>query len=214
MQRTSFRGFFRTGLVVSAVAVASVMPGTAASAAVPADVSHGVPMGARTPSARGCAIVYFDLGETLVHTAADSGIRYLPGAAAYLRTLRERHIEVGLITNVPSSWGTTDAERAAALKKEVDGAWKGPVPFAWEDFGDRILTPRTEAERKPAPALWKRAKAAAHGCRLVYEGETAEETYVAASLGYVAYRVGRPFRPAYLPARVIECLTYGSRRRA
>ncbi|OKI00972.1 hypothetical protein A6A06_18995 [Streptomyces sp. CB02923] len=214
MQRTSFRGFFRIRLVLPAAAVASVMLGTAASAAVPADVSHGVPAGARAPAARGCAIVYFDLGETLVHTAADSGISYLPGAAAYLRTLRERHIEVGLITNVPSSWGKTDAERAAALKKEVDGAWKGPVPFAWEDFGDRILTPRTEAERKPAAVLWKRARAAAHGCRLVYEGETAKETYVAASLGYVAYQVGRPFRPAYLPVRVIECLAYGSRRPA
>ncbi|WP_030018722.1 hypothetical protein [Streptomyces monomycini] len=214
MQRTPFRGFFRTGFALPAAVVASVVLGTTASAAVPAAVSHGAPVGTRAPSARGCAIVYFDLGETLVHTAADSGISYLPGAAAYLRALRERHIKVGLITNVPSSWGTTDAERAAALKKEVDGAWKGPAPFAWKDFGDRILTPRTEAERKPAPALWKRAKAAAHGCRLVYEGETAKETYVAASLGYVAYRVGRPFGPAYLPVRVIESLTYGSHRRA
>ncbi|MEU7259218.1 hypothetical protein AB0B21_25895 [Streptomyces rimosus] len=214
MQTTSFRGFFRIGLVASAAAVASAVLGTAASAAVRADVSYGVPAGARTPSARGCAVVYFDLGETLVHTAADSGISYLPGAAAYLRTLRERHIKVGLITNVPSSWGKTDAERAAALKKEVDGAWKGPAPFAWADFGDRILTPRTEAERKPAPVLWKRAQAAAHGCRLVYEGETAKETYVAASLGYVAYQVGRPYRPAYFPARVVEWLAYGSRGRA
>ncbi|MFH8346419.1 hypothetical protein [Streptomyces sp. NPDC018045] len=194
--------------------MASVMLGTAASAAVPADVSHDSPVGARTPSARGCAIVYFDLGETLVHTAEDSSIGYLPGAAAYLRTLRERNIKVGLLTNVPSSWGETDAERAAALKKEVDSAWKGPVPFAWEDFGDRILTPRTEAERKPAPALWKRAKAEAHGCRLVYETENAKETRVAASLGYVAYRTGQPFRPAYLPARVIECLAYGARPHA
>ncbi|MEV5595510.1 hypothetical protein [Streptomyces sp. NPDC052496] len=213
MQRTLFRGFFRVGLALPAAVMASVMVGTAASAAVPVEVSHGVPAGVRTASVRGCATVYFDLGETLVHTAADSSISYLPGAAAYLRALRERHIKVGLITNVPSSWGKTDAERAAALKKEVDGAWKGSVPFAWGDFGDRILTPRTEAERKPAPVLWKRARAAAHGCRLVYEGETAKETYVAASLGYVAYRVGGPFRPAYLPVRVIEGLAYGSSRR-
>ncbi|MFI9024203.1 hypothetical protein [Streptomyces sp. NPDC053560] len=178
---------------------------------MPADAPHDVPVGARTDAARGCAVVYFDLGETLVHTAEDGSTGYLPGAAAYLRELRERHISVGLITNVPSSWGGTDAERAAALKKELDGSWKGSAPFAWKDFGDRIRTPRTEAERKPAPVLWERAKAEANDCRLVYQAETAEETGVAASLGYVAYRIGQPHRPAYLPARVIELLARGPR---
>ncbi|HWM38818.1 MAG TPA: hypothetical protein VNS49_17035 [Streptomyces sp.] len=209
MNRSTSRGLFRVGLALSA-AVASTALGTAASAAVPAAVSQDAPAGTRADTARGCAIVYFDLGETLVHTAEDAGTSYMPGAAAYLRKLRERNIEVGLITNVPSSWGETDAERAAALKKEVDKTWKGSTPFAWEDFGDRILTPRTEAERKPAPALWERAKEDANGCRLVYEAETADETEVAASLGYVAYQVGQPSRPAYLPVRVIEHLAHGS----
>lgn len=94
--------------------------------------------------------MYFDLGETLVHTADDGSITYLPGAASYLRALRERHIAIGLITNVPPSWGATDAERAARLKKEVDAAWKGSAPFAWEDFGDRIFTP---ARRRSANRL-------------------------------------------------------------
>ncbi|MCN9244542.1 hypothetical protein NGF19_27805 [Streptomyces sp. RY43-2] len=191
-------------------AVASVTPGTAASAAVPTDTSHAASTVARTAAARGCAVVYFDLGETLVHTDEDARTGYMPGAAAYLRKLRERHVKVGLITNVPSSWGETDAERAAALKNEVDGAWRGSVPFAWGDFGDRVLTPRTEAERKPATVLWERAKTQAQGCRLVYEAETAEETDVAASLGYVAYQTGRPSRPAYLPTGVIERLAHGS----
>ncbi|MFC0598319.1 hypothetical protein [Streptomyces palmae] len=211
MNRPPFRGFRRTGLAILGAAVASATLGTAASAAVPPDTSRAASAGARTAAVRGCAVVYFDLGETLVHTDEGSRIGYMPGAAAYLRTLRERHIKVGLITNVPPSWGETDAERAATLKKEIDGAWKGSTPFAWEDFGDRILTPRTEAERKPAPALWERAKTQAHGCRLVYEGETAEETDVAASLGYVAYQTGRPSRPAYLPAGMIEWLAHGSR---
>ncbi|WP_052867855.1 hypothetical protein [Streptomyces niger] len=207
----SFRGLVRTGLALLGAVALSTVPGTAASAAVPADVSHDVPSGARAEAARGCAVVYFDLGETLVHTAEDGSTSYLPGAAAYLRELRQRHIKVGLITNVPPSWGATDAERAAALKREVDGAWTGSVPFAWKDFGDRIRTPRTEAERKPAPALWERAKGQANGCRLVYEAETAEETGVAASLGYLAYQTGQPSRPAYLPVRVIEMPAHRSR---
>ncbi|SCK22263.1 hypothetical protein H181DRAFT_01634 [Streptomyces sp. WMMB 714] len=210
MNRPAFRGFFRTGIALLGAAAASAAMTTAASAAVPAEGAHDAAAGIRADAERGCAVVYFDLGETLVHTAEDDSTGYMPGAAAYLRELRERDIEVGLITNVPPSWGETDAERAAALKKEVDSAWKGSAPFAWEDFGDRILTPRTEAERKPAPALWERAKENANGCRLVYEAETAEETEVAASLGYFAYQTGLPSRPAYLPARVIELLAHRS----
>ena len=66
--------------------------------------------------------------------------------------------------------------------------------------------PRTEAERKPAPALWQRAMAASGRCPLVYQAETTEEVDVAASLGYVPYQVGQPHRPAFLPAlRLYAC---------
>lgn len=210
MNRPVSRGFFRTSLVVGA-AVASTALGTAASAApAPVAASHDASAEARTAAEHGCAVVWFDLGETLVHTAEDDSTSYMPGAAAYLRELRERDIEVGLITNVPPSWGETDAERAATLKKEVDGSWKGSAPFAWKDFGDRILTPRTEAESKPAPALWERAKENSDGCRLVYEAETAEETDAAAKLGFLAYQTGQPSRPGFLPVRVIEHLAQDS----
>ncbi|MFG2095620.1 hypothetical protein [Streptomyces sp. NPDC048612] len=155
-----------------------------------------------------CVVVYFDLGETLVHTAEDKSVRYLPGAAEYLRALRARHIPVGLITNVPSSWGSTDAERAAELKKVIDKDWAGGTPFAWSDFGDRIFTPRTESERKPAPALWKRAKKAAGPCRVVYQAETSEEAQMGSSLGYFSYQVDRPGWPAFLPVRMITALSH------
>lgn len=197
----------RTGLALG-TALASAVLCTAASAATPGGARGDAESGpvARTGSERACPVVYFDLGETLVHTAKDGGITYRPGAAAHLRALRERHVRVGLITNVPSSWGTTDAERAARLKQEVGASWKGSAPFAWQDFGDRVLTPRTEAERKPAAVLWQRAKAQSGRCRLVYQGETAEEVKVAASLGYVPYQVGQPHRPAFLPVRLIQLL--------
>ncbi|RAJ58823.1 phosphoglycolate phosphatase-like HAD superfamily hydrolase [Streptomyces sp. Amel2xB2] len=213
MNRPASRSILRTGLAIGAV-LASIPLATAAGAtehpAGPSAKSHEAADGARAADRHGCAVVWFDLGETLVHTAEDESTAYVPGAAAYLRELRERDIEVGLITNVPPSWGDTDAKRAAALKKEVDKTWKGSTPFAWKDFGDRILTPRTEAESKPAPALWERAKKNADGCRLVYQAETAEETDAAAKLGYAAYQVGQPDRPAFLPARVIEHLADGS----
>ncbi|WP_123531563.1 hypothetical protein [Streptomyces sp. 840.1] len=209
MNRSTSRGLVRVSLALAA-AVASTVLVAPASTAVPGTAAEAGRTSAAAPAGteRRCAVVYFDLGETLVHTADDGSTSYLPDASAYLRALRERHIEVGLITNVPSSWGESDAERAARLKKEVDAGWTGSAPFAWDDFGDRILTPRTEAERKPAPVLWERAGAGSDGCRLVYEAETGEETDVAASLGYLAYQVGRPHRPAFLPVRLIELLAH------
>jgi hypothetical protein len=197
VNRSTFKGSVRMSLALG-VALASTVFCPTAGAAAPG-------------RERGCPVAYFDLGETLVHTADDGSTTYQPDAASYLRALRERHIRVGLITNVPPSWGTTDAERAARLKKEVDATWQGSAPFAWKDFGDRILTPRTEAERKPAPALWQRAKADSERCRLVYQAETAEEVNVAASLGYVPYQVARPHQPTYLPVRLIELLGHRPR---
>ncbi|MEU8890877.1 hypothetical protein [Streptomyces sp. NPDC048442] len=191
----------------------AVSPGGTASAVVAGSGAggSGSAVGVRTGSERACPVVYFDLGETLVHTAEDGSIGYRAGAADYLRALRERRIRIGLITNVPPAWGATDAERAARLKKEVDATWRGSAPFAWKDFGDRILTPRTEAERKPAPALWQRAKANSGRCLLVYQAETAEEVEVAASLGHLPYQIGLPHRPAYLPAWLIGLLGNRSR---
>lgn len=203
MNRSASRGLARVSLALVAAAASTVLVASTTAAG-----ATGTPAAARTDTERGCAVVYFDLGETLVHTADDASTSYRPGASAYLRALRERHIKVGLITNVPSSWGRTDSERAARLKKEVGTTWQGATPFAWDDFGDRILTPRTEAERKPALTLWERARADSGGCHLVYEAETAEETDAAASLGYLAYQVGQPSRPDFLPARLIELLTH------
>ncbi|MER5728271.1 hypothetical protein ABT084_07900 [Streptomyces sp. NPDC002138] len=207
MNTSASKGLGRASLALG-VALASTMLCTTVSAAAPASVSGPAGTGslARTVRERACPVVYFDLGETLVHTADDGGITYRSGAAFYLRALRERHIRIGLITNVPPSWGATDAERAARLKKEVDTAWKDAAPFAWQDFDDRIFTPRTEAERKPAPALWQRAKAESGPCRLVFQAETTEEVEVAASQGYVPYQVGQPHRPAFLPVGLVQLL--------
>ncbi|MFE9401573.1 hypothetical protein ACFYNY_07345 [Streptomyces sp. NPDC006530] len=207
MHLSAAKGLRRASLALGAALASTVLCATVSvasplGASGPADPD----LGASARAQRACPVVYFDLGETLVHTADDGTIRYLPGAASYLRALREHHIRIGLITNVPPSWGATDAERAARLKKEVDATWRDSTPFAWGDFGDRILTPRAEAERKPAPALWQRAKAESGRCRLVYEAETAQEVQVAASQGFVPYQIGQPHRPAFLPVGLVELL--------
>ncbi|MER6562727.1 hypothetical protein ABT300_34350 [Streptomyces sp. NPDC001027] len=207
MNGSAYSASTRWGVALGAALVSTVlcMPATAAAPAQAAK-GQGAAATAAAHGGRACPVVYFDLGETLVHTAADGSTAYLPGAASYLRILRERHVRVGLITNVPPSWGTTDAERAARLRTEVDTTWRGRAAFAWADFGDRIRTPRTEAERKPSPVLWQRAKEDSAGCRVVYQAETAQEAAVASSLGFVSYQVGQPHRPAFLPAGLIELL--------
>jgi len=202
MNRTSTRrSIHRTLLALCGVAALGVTALTAPSAG--ATEPHSPTDGAR---AGGCVVVYFDLGETLVHTADDESISYMPEAAEHLRALRDRHIPVGLITNVPPSWGSTDAERAAELKKVIDKDWKDDQPFAWSDFGDRIFTPRTEEESKPAPVLWERAAQSAGHCRVVYQAETPDEVQVGGSLGYVSYQTDRPEWPAFMPVPLIAAL--------
>jgi phosphoglycolate phosphatase-like HAD superfamily hydrolase len=194
----------RTALVAALAAAATL---TALAAPAPPAAAAPSESRATAQQGRGCAVVYFDLGETLIHTEDDGTIRYLPEAARHLRELREAHIEVGLITNVPPEWGETDAERAAKLREIVDADWTGDRPFAWADFEGRILTPRTVEERKPSPVLFDRAGEASGGCHLVYEGETPEELEVARAAGHFTYRVGRAVPwPAYLPVPVVQAI--------
>ncbi|MCX5206380.1 hypothetical protein OG897_33855 [Streptomyces sp. NBC_00237] len=194
----------RIGLALAAALATTALCATASAAQSPDASTENASARTQLP----CPVVYFDLGETLIHTAEDGSTGYQSRAAAYLRSLHERHITVGLITNVPSAWGATDAERAARLRTEVDATWRGSTPFAWKDFGDRVLTPRTEAERKPAATLWQRARAGSGDCRLVFQGENPAEVKVAASLGFVSYQVGQPHRPTFLPAGLIGLLDH------
>jgi hypothetical protein len=183
----------RLVIVLSAATVilGSAGPATAAASAPPVD-----PAGRHRPS---CSVVWFDLGNTLVDTSVPGKMTWMPGALRHLLLLKAVGVPVGLITNVPPEWGATDAERAAATKAYVDSAWAESRPFPWELFGDRILTPRTKAEAKPAPALFERGRDAAAPCRSFYEGETPAEITVAEQTGLTGYLIGQPDHPTYLP---------------
>lgn len=163
---------------------------------LPASVATAAPVVDHRPS---CSVVWFDLGNTLVNTSVPGQMTYMPGALRHLRLLHAIGVPIGLITNVPPEWGATDAERAAATKAYVDKAWAESEPFAWDLFGDRILTPRTTAESKPAPALFERGRDTAAPCRSFYEGETPTEITAADSAGLTGYLTGQPDRPAFLP---------------
>jgi hypothetical protein len=170
-----------------------------AALVVPASVATAAPVPVTGQHRPSCSVVWFDLGNTLVDTRVAGQTTYMPGALRHLRLLRAVGVPVGLITNVPPEWGVTDAERAAATKAFVDSTWAEAEPFPWEWFGDRILTPRTAAEFKPAAALFVRGREAAAPCRSFFEGENPVEITAAQQSGLTAYQIGQPDRPAYLP---------------
>ncbi|RSS64861.1 hypothetical protein EF912_01060 [Streptomyces sp. WAC07061] len=180
--------FIRLATVALTVTILSAPAGPAAAAGPAADQ--------RVPA---CSVVWFDLGDTLIDTSDRDHLTYMPGALRYLRQLHHTGVPVGIITNVPPSWGTTDAERAKATKNYIAASWSEPEPFVWEYFGDRILTPRSTEEYKPAPALFRRGIEKSGGCRAVFEGENPDEVTAASAAGMRGYQIGRTGQPAYLP---------------
>ncbi|MGY0236276.1 hypothetical protein [Longispora urticae] len=182
-----------TVLVAAAALLAPALPAHAAAGPAPLTTR--------------CAVVYFDLGDVLVDSSDPTHFRYEEGALRHLRTLRLLGVPLGLISNIPPSWGADDAARIEALKAYIAATWTEPEPFVWSYFEGRILLPRTDAERKPAPALFTRALGQAGGCSAVYEGDSAAEVTVATSLGFRGYLTGQPDQPFYLPVwRVVTGL--------
>ena len=111
--------------------------------------------------------IWFDLGDVLVGPPSGSEgsegdtLRFLPGAFAYLQALLGSGFAVGIIANIPESWGNPGDydSKLTALKDFVASAWDDPThPFDWSKF-DHILLPLWENERKPADALFQDAQA-------------------------------------------------------
>ena len=64
--------------------------------------------------------VFFDLGNTLVDTTqGEKKYSYLPGALNYLAMLKKSGYKLGLISNIPVSWGSNFDERLFELKGNV-----------------------------------------------------------------------------------------------
>lgn len=145
--------------------------------------------------------VFFDLGDTLIDVKSNKGkeVKYFPGAHEYLTSLKSRGYHVGLITNVPETWGPNRHTKVRVLKKEVAQMWdktKTVEQMVWEDFGDALIfVPPMNINRKPSPYLFKSAinevvlEEGDTKCPIVYQGEDPNEIQVAKSLGMVAHLV-------------------------
>lgn len=61
--------------------------------------------------------VYFDLGDTVVASKDMKNIKYIPGAKAYIEKLHQEGFKVGIISNIPETWGLDYNEKLLSLKK-------------------------------------------------------------------------------------------------
>lgn len=140
-------------------------------------------------------LLYFDLGNSVVDTKTYdfAKIVYMPGAYDYVSQLKAAGFDLGLIVNIPESWGATRDEKLAALKTFVDSRWaKDEKPMLWGAFDLGILIPLHDSERKPAPLLFQEAKSYAdEACRFaIYLGEDKDEVDAAIKVGLKGYQLG------------------------
>jgi FMN phosphatase YigB (HAD superfamily) len=139
--------------------------------------------------------LFFDLGaDTIVDTQTDDfkKVYYMPGAHEYLADLRAKGYHLGLLVNIPASWGDTQEAKLEATQKFIADLWTDKIPLDWDQFDLGVAFPPTDAERKPAPYLFEQAiaRAAARQCDAVYQGALADEIPAADAAGMHGIRLG------------------------
>jgi FMN phosphatase YigB (HAD superfamily) len=157
-------------------------------------------------------VIFFDLGNVLIDTKDPRGFHYVSGAQDYLKAVSSMGYTMGLISNVPESWGPTQDEKLVRLKAYVAATWLEPTPFPWQSFSF-IFLPPTDLLRKPNPYLFNLALQSAGPCAPFYEGEDAGEIAVAKQVGFQAFLVSQQIgtQPVqYAPLNQLGC--HGARK--
>ncbi|MBC7691760.1 MAG: hypothetical protein H7222_08315 [Methylotenera sp.] len=165
--------------------------------------------------------IFFDVGDTLVNASPDpknlghmKDERYVKGALPYLSQLKKKGYTLGLISNIPPTWGdegefhqVPDKRTRQLLfaQKSFQQDWKkGEPEFDWSFFGKikgsgnhrifegRIFFPNHISERKPltcSECILNRGleSAKAAGCQAIYIGESQAEMNAAEKAGFVPF---------------------------
>ncbi len=150
----------------------------------------------------------------------------MPGALEYLKALHDKAYPLGLISDVPESWGRDKPElnlikdyQTAKLKRLlgfIDGiypedhaSWIGPR-FEWSYFQGHVILPFKTADRKKngGHIMYERARllAAQQNCPAIYETSEKKEIEPARGAGLIPYLNGSDSESFYLPAEKIETL--------
>lgn len=126
--------------------------------------------------------VYFDLGDTVIRTKDMKNIKYIPGAREYMEMLKREGFKIGIISNIPETWGMDYQTKFAKLKKTISDGWAESEPFDWSVY-DEVMLPLKDIDMKPAPHLFLKAMEKAESCPSIYIGESQKEIDAAKGLG-------------------------------
>ncbi len=142
--------------------------------------------------------IYFDLGDTVVNTKDMKHLKYFSGAKEYIAELKNRGFQVGLITNIPETFGADYEEKLETLKKLIHDGWDDQIEFDWGVF-DHIILPLKNSELKPGPVLFQRALSKAGSCPSAYISENEKEIVAAKGHGFATKLFQESEREMYVP---------------
>lgn len=147
--------------------------------------------------------VYFDLGNTIIDTKSPEGMHYYNGTKEYLKELRRNGFKIGIISNIPETFGMSYEEKLQTLKDFIREKWNDEEEFDWTLF-DHIFLPLNNSELKPADVLYLRAMQKADFCPMVYISEDKKEVTKARELGLAAHLYDETSDNLYLKQESIE----------
>ncbi len=132
--------------------------------------------------------VMFDLGNVLVKFNEDGQLFYNQGAYEHLIELIDAGYEVGLITNIPETFGENCGDKFQQLKDFIDSKWADERPFDWSLFTTIVLPPR-DTLRKPHKFPFMQGLANSCNQKVMFVAEEASESNAAANLGMASHLV-------------------------
>lgn len=130
--------------------------------------------------------VYFDLGNTIINTHDQNGFRFYKGSLDYLHALKTKDYKIGLISNIPESFGQDHEQKLATLKEFIASKWVDHQEMDWDLF-DEIILPLKNEELKPAEIMYQKAIEKAQFCKLAYISENVKEVLKANELGIAGH---------------------------
>lgn len=127
----------------------------------------------------------------------------MKGAREYMEQLKQEGFNIGIISNIPESWGNDYDEKLQSLKTYIHYGWGDERPFDWTVF-DEIILPLSNSELKPAPTLFLRAINKAETCPSAYIGESPKEIVAANALGMAAKLFVESDGDSYIPISKVK----------
>ncbi len=147
--------------------------------------------------------IYFDLGDTVISTQDMKHLHYFNGAREYIEDLKRQGYKIGMITNIPETWGMDYDEKLLTLKKVIHDGWDESRPFDWEAF-DEIILPLKNTELKPNAVMFVKAINKANGCPSAFIGESQKEVDAAKNLGMASKLFVKDEVEQYIPVHKVN----------